>query len=384
MDTTTELHPLVQLPHVIESARSLPTEQGILSVYLDTSSMRALNSAHRLTFRDLCEQLRAEMGDAASSERRDFENTVANVDEQLAKRSPLNAPGIALFATPASDEPLVTLIPHRTIDRVTWAKQPVLVPLEEVMDELERVAVLLFDKEQSRLFSIFLGEIEDRKSFHNDVPGKQATGDWFALSQKRYQRHHEDHVMRHAKRTIRALSDQLRKRPFDRLFIAGPDEAIATLTHLLPVPLQIRLAGTLSVELFASDAEVLAAALAAAESVERAEEVEEVKGLIDSQADRHVALGADRTLEALSQGRAHVLYIASGIHGSGSWCDACNRLSTPVATCPTCGGATEPVSDVEEMAISMAVDQGARLEIVSGEAADLLLAIGGFGARTRY
>jgi hypothetical protein len=49
----------------------------------------------------------------------------------------------------------------------------------------------------------------------------------------------------------------LRKHSFDRLLLAGPDESLAVLKRELPRPLRARLAGTISVPLFASDAEVL-------------------------------------------------------------------------------------------------------------------------------
>ncbi len=383
MVTTTKLRPMNQLPSALREAQALPNDRGILSVYLDTSAVRARQSGHIIAFRDLCQRQRAVMESVDPDSRSNFEQAAAQIDDFLAQLSPVDAPGIGLFTTPASEEVLAIPLPHLTIDRLSWEEGPALMPIEEAIDDFERITLLFFDKELSKFFTIFLGEIVDRSQFRDDVPGKQATGDWFGLSQKRYLRHHEDHVMRHAKRTIRTLSDQLRARPFDRLFVAGPDEAISTLMHLLPRPLQLRFAGRLPLESFATDAEVLAAALEAAETVEREEEYAAVQDLIDSATEKQVELGVDATFAALSEGRVHMLFISSDFHDGGSWCELCAKLSAPVSTCAMCGSTTEPVNDAGERARAMAAEQGARLEIVSGAASDLLKEYGGIGARTR-
>jgi peptide subunit release factor 1 (eRF1) len=215
------------------------------------------------------------------------------------------------------------------------------------------------------------------------VLGKQATGGWFGLAQARYARRHEEHGARHAERTIRALMTLLRRHPFDRLLLAGPDEALATLRDHLPRPLRLGLAGTIRLELFAGDTEVLAAAREAAEALERREEVALVDDLIDGATGPRVALDFAQTLAALSEGRVHRLVLADSFAGVGGECAGCWRLVAGVGPCPTCGAATRPVADLAEAALAVAHAQGARIELVSGEAAARLMQVNGLGAWTR-
>jgi peptide subunit release factor 1 (eRF1) len=275
-------------------------------------------------------------------------------------------------------------LPYRPTDAVTWSSLPRLEPLQAMTDEFERVAVVLFDKERARLFTIFMGQIEERQAFEDEVPGKQATGDWFALSQTRYARHHEEHVLRHVARAIDALTGLLRIRPFGRLLLGGPPEALALLQRELPLSLQERVAGSLHMELFASDADVLNAALEAARVAERREELAEISELIEAATSRHVALGVDATLQALGDGRTHELFVADGLDETAGECQTCGRLVRAGVTCRWCDGPVTRITDLRQRIVDRALEQGATVETVSGEAGAKLMKHGGLGAWTRY
>jgi peptide chain release factor subunit 1 len=253
-----------------------------------------------------------------------------------------------------------------------------------VLDDFERFAIVLFDKSRARLFTIYLGEIETELAVDDYVPGKQATGGWYGLAQTRYARHHEDHVRRHVEHTIATLMVLLRGRPFDRLLLAGPDEALAILLRDLPRPLRTRFVGTVRLELFASSAEVLHAALDAASRAERAAESTAVQELVEGKGARFAVLGTTATLEAVSAGRVHKLVIADIYQGAGGECEKCGSVTTEGATCPLCGQATTALVDLRERVVERALDKGAIVESVSGDAAIALMAQGGMGAWTRY
>lgn len=334
-----------------------------------------------LAFRDGCKQIRAAL---EAGERDRFEEAVRQAEGLLEHQVQIGHPGLALFASGADDYCYAVPLPQRPVDEIDWGERPLLAPFEEILDDCERVAVVLFDKERARIFSVYLGEIEGRRTVHDEVPGKQATGGWFALAQTRYARHHEDHVLRHAKHAIRELAALLRARPFDRLLIGGPDEALAVLRRHLPRPLQARLAGTLHVELFASDTVVLQAALRAAEEIERREEQAAVEELLEAATAPHTALGLRQTLEALHERRIHSLFLADSFSGEAGECPGCGRLVPGPARCPSCGMPTQALGDLRERVVDLAASQGARIELVAGEAAALLTGYGGIGAWTRH
>ena len=343
-----------------------------------------MGQAYLIAFRNSCVHIRSQIESAEPDCRRRFETAATAVDQFLEQPPTFESQGLAIFVAVDDSTFMVTQFPQRTEDHVLWGIEPSLDLLEEILDEFERFAVLLFDKEHSRLFAIFLGKIEKKYDFKDYVQGKQATGGWFGLSQKRYERHHDAQVLRHAKRTIRTAMDLLRDKPFDRLLIGGPDEAVSLLIDRLPKPLRNRLAGTIRVELFARDAEVLAAALVAIEVEERTQELSEVESLIERVSTPHVEMGLEPVLCALIEGRVRRLFIADGMEGDGYRCETCGRLTAASGRCPSCNGSTDPIVDLREHAVAQAIAQGARIEFVEGKASELLTASGGLGARTRY
>lgn len=354
---------------------------GVLSVYLDTSRQGTERQAHRLALVSGIRALRPQISD---SERDAFEEAASAVERFFEVDFSPSGRGVAVFATPSRDELEVVVLPRPPANRVSWGPSPRVEPLQEMVDELERVAVALLDKERARIFTILLGDIEEHREFQDAVPGKHASGGWFALSQSRFARHHEHHVLHHVERTIDALMELLRSRPFDRLIIGGPDEAVAMLREHLPGPLRTRLAGTLSIELFASDTEIRDRALEVAEAAERRSELAEVNALLDAASSRYVTLGVDRTLEAVSDGRVHTLFIADAFEAIGAECPFCGLLVAHGAECPRCGTPLTLERDLRERLVERALAQGARVEIVAGEASARLLKYEGLGAWTRY
>ena len=378
--------------NVADKARAIPEILGdlletsppageVLSVYVDASPERSVGQAYLIAFQDRVKAIRAEL---PKEQRARFDAAAAQAAAVITRSFSPGHPGLAVFASGDEGYVFAVPLPKRPAEIVRFADLPVIAPLVEAVDDGERAAVLLFDKERSRIFTIYLGEIEERHSLFDEAPGKQHTGGWFALSQKRYERHHEDHVLRHAKRAIAALLAELESHPFDRLLIAGPDEAIALLEDHLTRRLRTRLAGTLTLELFASDAEVLAAARTALAKIERQEEVAAVRGLLDDAGLPRVALGLAAVMAALSEGRVHLLFVTAGALEDARECPACGLLSRNEDPCPRCGAVTRAVADPRERAIVAAIESGASVEVVAGEAANLLAAHDGIGARTRW
>jgi peptide subunit release factor 1 (eRF1) len=166
--------------------------------------------------------------------------------------------------------------------------------------------------------------------------------------------------------------------------LAGPPEPVAALRDELPRPLRARLAGQLSLAATAGDAEVLQAAVEAAETIERETDTRMVDELIAAATTPGVALGLADTAAALSEGRVRHLFIADSFAIVGGECTTCGRLVAGFRDCPVCNAPTRQLGDLREYVVQRAVEQGARIETVSGDAAALLLAHDGVGAWTRY
>jgi peptide subunit release factor 1 (eRF1) len=370
------------IPRLLKVLReSNPPDGKVLSVYLDISPKRIAGQAYLMAYRDLCKDLRAQL---PAAERKPFEAAATQAERFLVEEFAPRNKGLAIFASGSPGYFYSVPLPERPSDQMSWDASAHLEPLQWMLDECERTAVVLFDQGQARLFTIYLGLLEEHLTIDGDVPRKQKTGGWAALRQSRFSRHRDDHVLRHAKHTATALMTMYRSHPFDRLLVGGPDEPLAVLTHQLPPALRDRIAGTLRLEPFSTDAEIVRATLDALESCERRGEVALIDELLDGESSAHAALGVRDTLDALNEGRTHVLFIADSFEGFGGECPSCGRLTAGPGPCPSCGVPTEPVPDLGESVIQRALDQGARVEIVSGDAAARLLTRGGLGAWTRY
>lgn len=370
------------LPAILKALQeSTPPPGGVLSAFVDTAPERSIGQAYMIGFRERARAIRGEVSPAQQSS---FDAAVAQAQEVLERAFSPGHPGLAIFASGNEDYLFAVPLPKRPAEAIRFGQHPVLTPLEAAIDDGERVAILLFDKERARLFTLLLGEIETQHSLFDDVPGRQKTGDWFALSQKRYERHREDHELRHVKRTVSALLDELAQHPFDRLLLTGPPEAVALLVDFLPRRLRSRLAGTLALELFASDSEVLAAVRPVLEEIERHEEAIELQRLLDDAGSARVTLGPDATLPALSDGRVHKLYILNHDLGPARECTACGRLTRDEDPCARCSAPTRPVTDLRERAVAAALDSGASVELVAPETTGEVALRGGIAARTRW
>jgi peptide chain release factor subunit 1 len=376
---TTSVRSLPTLLRELQEAAS-PTGR-VLSVYLNTSLASTAGEGYLLTYRNGTRALRDEL---ELNERQAFEAAARQAERYLMDRLVPGHPGLAMFASGGPDFFYAVDLPAAPREDVAWGESPLIEPLGAVLDEFERVAVLLFDKERARLFTLVLGEIEERHAIQDDVPGKQATGGWFALSQARFARHHEDHVLRHARRTVALLLTVLRTHPFDRLFLAGPVEAISLLKQQLPRPLRSRLVGQLVLPVFAEEEAVRSEALKAAERIERRFEAELVDELFEAAAAPHTAIGVDDTLAAVSAGRAHMVLVADSFRAAGVECPDCGRLALAVERCPSCNLPATHQPDLRERLVHRAREGGARVEIVRDEAGSRLLERGGLGAWTRY
>jgi peptide subunit release factor 1 (eRF1) len=240
------------------------------------------------------------------------------------------------------------------------------------------------DKERARLFTVFLGEIEETDALADLVPGKHDQG---GLSQTHYQRHHEVHVHWHLKGVAQRLAQLFRLHRFDRLILAGPEEATSGLRRLLPRVLAQRLVAVVPGKLAASDAQILEQTLEIERGAERQVEERLLAELIDQAGPAGPAtLGIRPTLDALWADTVQTLVIAHRDAVAGSECPNCERLDAGrVDACPACGTAMRPVHDLLHRAMQHARAQAASVEVVHGAAARRLLDAGaGLGAFLRY
>ena len=352
----------------------------VLSVYLDLDPERQVTRAYQIVLEDLVKGAREPLD---KDPRAELQADVDRVREWLETERP-RARGLAVFSSSGPGLWETYRLPVGVPDRLSFETHPLITPLLGVVDDLERYVVALVDKQSARLLTVFEGRIEAVEAFTDDVPGKHDQG---GPAQARLQRHHEDHVLRHVKRVVQQLSEGLRQRAFDRIILAGPEEATAALRERLPRELARRLVATVSAEMSASDAEILRMTLDVEQRVERESEEELVTAVIDaSHANGAGACGTSATLEAVWLRQVRTLVLAVGLTASGSECPVDGRLyPDPPGPCPMCGAGTLPVGDIVDRAAQHTLLQDGKVEIVHDAAARRLRdACDGMGALLRF
>ncbi len=118
---------------------------------------------------------------------------------------------------------------------------------------------------------------------------------------------------------------------------------------------------------------------------ERENEVAKVASLVDRAGARDKAVtGLAETTAALAEGRVHELVYAQGITPNGALCAICGSIVVNQPACPKCQATAGPAEEAMDLIIGAALDTGAAIEQVRGEAAEKLTASGGIGAFLRY
>jgi peptide chain release factor subunit 1 len=355
--------------------------ERVLSVYLDLDPQRQARHAYRIVLEDLAKEVRSRLDRKA---RAAFQAEVTRVREWLEARAP-HGRGVALFSSEPRKFFQAHWLPVRVRDHLAWDLKPDVAQLLEVADEYERYAVVLVEKDRARLFTVFMGAIEESAALRDEeVPPRHDQG---GVSQSHFQHHHDLHVLWHLKRVAARLAALFRRRPFDRLILAGPEDVTSELQPLLPYALARRVVAIVPIETYANEREVLEMTLEIEDRVEREAEDQLLQNLFETAgAGGRATRGVAPTLEALWLGEVRTLVVADGAQGEGSECPNCGRLEPgDVATCPACGSAMRPVHDVIHRAMARTIEQAGRVEVVRGDAARRLLEVGGgLGALLRF
>lgn len=264
-------------------------------------------------------------------------------------------------------------------------KTPFVKPLTDILDNYQRYALLLVDKESARIFIIHLGEIVEYGEVHSsDIPGKHKKGGWFALSQNHYERHINYHVGLHLKDVLEKFGSFLSGEYIGRVIIGGSDEAVSMVKERLSKDILDKVISNVRIEMFAKPDEILKRVQPIVYEYERKKEEEEVQALINrSLKNENAVTGVDNVLHALQEQRVMKLYVLKDYNPQGFSCDTCGYLSSQdINPCPYCGGKMKAEKFIVDSACEKAIQQGALIEVIA-ESKELAK-YGSIGAFLRY
>ena len=373
----------LNLQEIIEykSRAGTPT----LSVYLDVDQSNGAN-LNRMFEVSLFNALREVEGKLDNHQRSDFQEDALRVQKFVEDYRP-QAKGLVIFCDSSEDFFRVYELQLPVKTEARWSENPYLRPLLEIIDEHERYGVILTDRAQARLFSIFLGEIEEYREAlaEADVTRFKSSGRDHVRSQMRHQRRADTRALGHLKHVAEIMEGVAERHAFDRLVLAGPVEATNELYRQLSKALRTKVIGTISLTIDANERQVLAETLKLMKDAERTGEIEIVEHLIEAaEKQEQATLGLDQTLAAVQAGRVRQLVYAEGWAASGSRCLNCSTLtSNGEHVCGYCGAPLRVVNDLLARVARRVVSMGGAVEQVRGDAASRLQEAGGVGAFLR-
>jgi peptide chain release factor subunit 1 len=358
----------------------------VLSLYLnvDQSNAANLNRGFETRIESLFREV-AESHNSDGGNKQRFEEEYHRVRRFLADYTP-RGKALVLFSDSKNDFWWQRDLRVELPTGLRFSTKPWVRPLLEVIEEHDRLGIVLIDKQRARILTSDATGIWQQAEIVSDVPNKHVTtGTDHIWSQGQMDRDHAKHVQWHAKRAADELVSVVDRARLGRVVIGGPVEATSVFTAALPKRVQQIIIGTISSPVDASQ-ERLAEELKAVQ--ERAEQQDEVK-LVDAmitaamKGDRAV-LGISDTLNAIQEGRVYRMIVARDFRTEGRECGSCHVLTLEgTDECSFCGGKLEPAPDLINRASHRVLETGGRIQLVSGEAASKL-AGQGIGAVLRF
>lgn len=296
----------------------------------------------------------------APSEARDsFDRDVERIERYLAEEVSPTANGLALFACAGLDDFFEAMALDAPIPghRLSVAGEPHLYPLELVLDQHPRHAVVLADSHAARLFVFGRGQINRTETVVGEKVNHSSVGDW---SQMRYQRHTEKLQADHARELVKSLERLVRDEGIKHIVLAGDEVNVPLVKNELSKELAAMVIETVKLDVRTPEQDVMKAAAEALrrhDSKTDAEVVERVLG--DYLAGGLGVAGLEETQIAIDNGQVYELLLTA----------------VPAAD------AGEPDGSADTL-VSKARQTSARIRFIEDPA--LLAAVGGVAAALRY
>ena len=355
-------------------------ESPVISMYLNVAPPR--NFATELnSLIHVARQKIEERGSHTERQRKDLDKLLQRIQTRVGTELKLvKATRTVVIFADAQGLWREYMLPVSLSSQIVVEPDPYTRPLTVVLDEFERYCVLVADSRKARIFSLFLGEMEEHSEIfmEDEVPDRvrvnlsmtgTSTGTKGGIGDERIQRHIEDHVNRHLKHVADKSFDFVKNKGFTRVILGSTEERILPrLRDHLHTYIRERIVGEMEARPDEHKDTLKDKALEKAQEFERQDEREKVGRLLELQnAGGKAVLGLEPTLEALMLGQVHTLILENDFRAPGYVCPVDHFISTYLTECPLCGGQTVEFSDIADEMVEEAVAQSAEVEHVFAE-----------------
>lgn len=342
----------------------------ILSVYLTLHPEQREWASIRPRLRNLMDPVEklAASGDLGHDTSMALRSAAERVVEMAETLERLPGRGAAIFICDelGLDEQLT--LPGGIWDCAVVGPAPYLRPLQAVLDEHRRIAVVVLDSRGAEIYTYYMGELHGRQLIEAEELRKSNLAGWHGLEEVRHRQHAEDVRNRLFREVAERVGRMGRRGDIELVLIGGHHDATQALLPYLE-PRARDLAETFVIDLHTLTPAMLIERIGEMErTYEQREEAREVDDVYSLAGNGELgAVGVDSVLEAASDNAISRLLVHDGATMRGSVCGSCGALFRPTETCMRCGADTRAVPDVLEALSRAVVDAGGTVEHVMSE-----------------
>ena len=235
------VHEGVIRPSLVDELEKFRAEDGrVSSYYLNLNRMRdgagedrSKRGNDKGTSEDDGQAARRELKDTLARERKrieqlDVPHEVRQAllrDRELVAELAMAATGdrytaaLACFVASGSGYSRALRLAWPVRERAFFEDRFVLWPLQQILDQSDRYAICLADKDEARLFLYYFGQIEEVKDIVDEIPGRVRFPD--PCHELEYMRKIIEHTHHHFDHVAELALRLLRREPFEHLIIGG-------------------------------------------------------------------------------------------------------------------------------------------------------------------
>jgi len=211
-----------------------------------------------------------------------------------------------------------------------------------------------------------MDDIKLIEEIRGEVPPKVREGGWEGYESKRIERHIETHLHDYFKICAQKTFNLFQKNQFEWFFLGCKEEYLPIIKeHLHPYLLQ-RFKGQIKATPNDNEDKTFEEIKNLEKELKEKEKEQLVKQLISEiQKDGLAITGLDSTLDYLNRSAVQSLLVTRYYSQPGYSCPKCHFLYASYTTCPGCQISTQPVLDVIDEAIEMALDKNCEVKHIN-------------------
>jgi hypothetical protein len=367
-----ELRHFPSLADVRDLARA-GGEGPVVSLYLDLGAGRGravrdprpyLTVFHSLRRHEL-EARRDLIAELPHERRLALHADLDEIEELLRLLDPEGQRSLALFKA-GRDLNRVLRLPVRTRDSLTIDADPVVEPLEAVLESQASVLVVEAGAEESRFRAYHLGALEEIDRVEPSVPAGTVEATRPGRVQRRF-----THLQWHRKVTAQRAAALLSEHGFDLVVLAGDERVVADLEQFMHGDVAGRVVASLHPTPEWDAREWRRQLDDVLSRHRRQEEAAALSHLGEYAARGLLVTGLEAVVDAMNLFLVRKLFVSRGLTRPGAVCRDHQCLSLSKGRCPYCSQELQPVDDVVDELVELARLHGVQLMVVV-ERTDLL------------